>query len=150
MKKNRRNIFNRLIKLKDLSPGSSVTVHCTVQAHTYIYIYIYIYIDTRIYWHFMYVCVLRVKYFCHCFPFSSFHSIHSLCLFLHESTFITFTLFSFVFRILVQSPPRFCFSFSFSLTQQHHFTSENHKFFIWCLIFSISKLLLFIVLTWMH
>lgn len=136
----------RLIKLKNLSLKRSITV-CVC------------------------VCVnYRMEYFFvivfHLLRFVSF--IMFVCM--SQLTFITFSLLSFVFRMLLcicdisvpLSPPLALLTliepqplplsllFALSKLKYTILQPETHKFFIWCFILSIPKLLLFIVLTWMH
>lgn len=137
-----------LIKLKNLSLKRSITVA------TY-------------YMHY------RMKYIFHLsfsIPFISF-----ICVYLLESVDIHYVphywVSCFEYRLVSQSlcfplcwlkywlwplPLRLSLSLSLSTALRLHRISNNilqpktHKFFIWCFIFSIPKLLLFIVLTWMH
>lgn len=109
------------------------------------------------------------KYLCYCFSFSC-SSIHSLCLFAWVSThslhyfisclkFHAFLLFdsgtvlafSIFYRIVLFMWESREWALSMKQFQaKDPFYNWIHKFFMWCFILAIFKLLLFIVLTWMH
>lgn len=134
----------RLIKLKNLSLKRSITVAT-------------------------YICHYRMEY--------NFHLSFSICFIsfiyvcLHESVDIHYVLIT-EFRVSNIVWRRSLFSFRWCWLKHwlcplpvtvvvvtalrlrrisnNILQPKTHKFFIWCFIFSIPKLLLFIVLTWMH